>query len=95
MGAMQMQFVNKPVETVSNIQQIMGEIRSVPPKLRGEIPTNNEVTIANLDEIVKITEQQKEILEKESTIQDTLTKPQEMTQLHTLDTRGKIRDILR
>lgn len=78
---MAMNFVTSPVAVVNSIQQLLGEIRSIPPKMRDEVPTNNLVKIENTTPI--------------EVTPTTSEKQKDLTNLHTLDTRGKIRDILR
>lgn len=90
-GSMKMFFVTSPVKVVNSIQQLLGEIRSIPPKLRDEIASNNVVQIEQLNSLDS-TEQEKNIQQEEDQNKD---KEQGMTKLHTMDTRGKVRDILR
>lgn len=76
---MAMNFITSPVAVVNSIQQLLGEIRSIPPKMRDETPSNNLVKIENPVPFEAITNENQ----------------QDLTKLHTIDTRGKIRDILR
>lgn len=78
---MSMNFVTAPVNVVNSVQQLLGEIRSIPPKMRDEVPSNNTVKIENHEPIEVAPTQ--------------IDNPSEMTKMHTMDTRGKIRDILR
>lgn len=81
MGSIGMFFVRNPVQVVNSIQILLGEIRSIPPKYRHTVESNNVIKVAGAN-TAPIAHENNE-------------KNDERISLHTADTRGKIRDILR
>ena len=88
-GTMMMYYVISPVEVVNSIQSLLGEVRSIPPKYRNQIPGNEVVTVTNPELIKKMNA----VVEEEKTTLKTIQ--HDMTELKAMDTRGKVRDILR
>ena len=84
-GSMLMTFVKAPVNTVNSIQALLGEVRSIAPKLRAKAETNDVVRIIGKDNS-PITSQPTE---------ETKNTHEEALKMHAIDTREKIRDILR
>lgn len=84
-GTITMYFVKNPVQVVNSMQVLLGEVRSIPPKLREQIRSNNIVNIVK-EELVEEThkEQNKKSIDGE-----------EMIDMYAIDTRWKVRDILR
>lgn len=84
LGALTMYYVTNPTKVVNSIQTLLGEERSMPPKKREALHQAHDTKI------------------NETIINITSTDPisgngakQDVTSLHAMDTRGKIRDILR
>lgn len=88
-GTMMMYYVMSPVEVANSIQSLLGEVRSIPPKYRNQIPGNEVVTVTNPELIKKMNA----VVEEEKTTLKTIQ--HDMTELKAMDTRGKVRDILR